>query len=108
MIYRKWSLLTGPVAILGGIVGTVVVAHFIFYDNDRFLKPKPKNADASTSSKFGSCIKKRNVLADCKSALPFSSVMLAKNSVNHRGVRCNGISLHDASSFEAGRTVSRK
>ncbi|MBA0790825.1 hypothetical protein Gohar_015447, partial [Gossypium harknessii] len=30
MIYRKWSLLTGPVSILGGIVGATVVAHLIF------------------------------------------------------------------------------
>ena len=36
MIYRKWSLLTGPAAILGGIVGTVVVAHFIFFNNVNF------------------------------------------------------------------------
>ena len=36
MIYRKWSLLTGPVAILGGIVGTVVVANFVFFDNVNF------------------------------------------------------------------------
>lgn len=30
MIYRKWSLLTGPVAILGGVVATVAAANFIF------------------------------------------------------------------------------
>ncbi|KAB2595823.1 hypothetical protein D8674_031273 [Pyrus ussuriensis x Pyrus communis] len=51
MIYRKWSLLTGPITILGGIVGTVVVANFVFNDNDRFLKPEARKADASTSSK---------------------------------------------------------
>uniref|UniRef100_A0A3Q7F6P7 Uncharacterized protein n=1 Tax=Solanum lycopersicum TaxID=4081 RepID=A0A3Q7F6P7_SOLLC len=33
MIHRKWSLLTGPVAILGGIVGSIVVANFIFVQN---------------------------------------------------------------------------
>ncbi|KAL6290445.1 hypothetical protein ACE6H2_007955 [Prunus campanulata] len=33
MIYRKWSLLTGPVAILGGIVGTVVVGHYLLIEN---------------------------------------------------------------------------
>lgn len=33
MIYRKWSLLTGPPAILGGVVAAVVVAHFIFADH---------------------------------------------------------------------------
>ncbi|MBA0560050.1 hypothetical protein Goshw_019845, partial [Gossypium schwendimanii] len=30
MIHRKWSLLTGPVVILGGVVGATVVAHFLF------------------------------------------------------------------------------
>ncbi|KAL1161828.1 hypothetical protein E1A91_A07G153000v1 [Gossypium mustelinum] len=44
MIYRKWSLLTGPVSILGGIVGATVVAHLIFLD-DRCLKTKKKTAD---------------------------------------------------------------
>ncbi|KAI8572710.1 hypothetical protein RHMOL_Rhmol01G0220900 [Rhododendron molle] len=33
MIHRKWSLLTGPAAILGGIVATVVVANFLFVKN---------------------------------------------------------------------------
>ncbi|KAM7478797.1 hypothetical protein LguiA_027010 [Lonicera macranthoides] len=33
MIYRKWSLLTGPAAILGGIVATVVVANYILVQN---------------------------------------------------------------------------
>nr|DAD19461.1 TPA_asm: hypothetical protein HUJ06_020924 [Nelumbo nucifera] len=33
MIYRKWSLLTGPVSILGSIVATVVVANYLFVDN---------------------------------------------------------------------------
>ncbi|KAM3290344.1 hypothetical protein P3S67_018633 [Capsicum chacoense] len=42
MIHRKWSLLTGPAAILGGIVGTIVVANFIFLQNDPFLKPERK------------------------------------------------------------------
>ncbi|KAK6804764.1 hypothetical protein RDI58_002548 [Solanum bulbocastanum] len=35
MIHRKWSLLTGPAAILSGIVGTIVVANFIFIQNSR-------------------------------------------------------------------------
>lgn len=39
MIYRKWSLLTGPVSILGGIVGAVVVANFIFVKNVKKKKP---------------------------------------------------------------------
>ncbi|KAM5555595.1 hypothetical protein ABKV19_023492 [Rosa sericea] len=51
MIYRKWSLLTGPVAVLGGIVGTVVVAHFVFVGNDRFLKTDSRKAEAVTSRK---------------------------------------------------------
>lgn len=29
MIHRKWSLLTGPAAILGGVVVAVVVANYI-------------------------------------------------------------------------------
>ncbi|KAG8391923.1 hypothetical protein BUALT_Bualt01G0237400 [Buddleja alternifolia] len=33
MIYRKWSLLTGPTAILAGIIGTVVVADLLFVEN---------------------------------------------------------------------------
>lgn len=33
MIYRKWSLLTGPAAILGGIVGAVVVTNYLFVEN---------------------------------------------------------------------------
>lgn len=33
MICRKWSLLTGPTAILGGVVATVVVANFIIVQN---------------------------------------------------------------------------
>lgn len=33
MIYRKWSLLTGPVAILAGIVGTIVVVDLLFIEN---------------------------------------------------------------------------
>ena len=37
MIYRKWSLLTGPISILGGIVGAVVVANFIFVKNVKKL-----------------------------------------------------------------------
>lgn len=39
---RERSLLTGPAAILGGIVGTIVVANFIFIQNDPFLKPERK------------------------------------------------------------------
>ncbi|GKU87960.1 hypothetical protein SLEP1_g2285 [Rubroshorea leprosula] len=51
MIYRKWSLLTGPVAILGGITAAVVVANFLFVENDRFLKPQEKKPDTATSTK---------------------------------------------------------
>ncbi|OAY49047.1 hypothetical protein MANES_05G025100v8 [Manihot esculenta] len=51
MIHRKWSLLTGPVAILGGIVATVVVANLIFVKDDPFLKPKKKNQDSPPSTK---------------------------------------------------------
>ncbi|XP_056163156.1 uncharacterized protein LOC130136817 [Syzygium oleosum] len=38
MIYRKWSLLTGPAAILGGVAATVVVANHIFVEHDPFRK----------------------------------------------------------------------
>ncbi|PSS11666.1 Succinate dehydrogenase [Actinidia chinensis var. chinensis] len=51
MIYRKWSLLTGPPAILGGIVATVVVANFLFVKNDPLLKPSPGKQDRDTSTK---------------------------------------------------------
>ncbi|CAN1237609.1 hypothetical protein LINGRAPRIM_LOCUS1922 [Linum grandiflorum] len=33
MIYRKWSLLTGPTAIIGGIVGATIAANFLFIQN---------------------------------------------------------------------------
>ncbi|KAB2003040.1 hypothetical protein ERO13_A11G095700v2 [Gossypium hirsutum] len=49
MIHRKWSLLTGPVVILGGVVGATVVAHFLFVD-DPYLKPK-KNTDSPPQTK---------------------------------------------------------
>ncbi|RZC01603.1 hypothetical protein D0Y65_017008 [Glycine soja] len=37
MIYRKWSLLTGPVAILGGVVVAIAAANVIFVKNGSFL-----------------------------------------------------------------------
>ncbi|KAL5160846.1 hypothetical protein HKD37_07G018257 [Glycine soja] len=33
MIYRKWSLLTGPVTILGGVVVAIAAANVIFVKN---------------------------------------------------------------------------
>lgn len=39
MIHRKWSLLTGPPAILGGIVATVIVANYFFFDVVIFYTP---------------------------------------------------------------------
>ncbi|CAM8904724.1 unnamed protein product [Rhodiola kirilowii] len=51
MIYRKWSLLTGPAAMLGAVVGTVVLANFIFADNDSFLKAQQKKQETLSSSK---------------------------------------------------------
>ncbi|GMY06950.1 Succinate dehydrogenase [Fagus crenata] len=51
MIYRKWSLLTGPAAILGGIVGAVVVANYLFIQNGPFLKPQHKRPDAPPANK---------------------------------------------------------
>ncbi|KAL5075789.1 hypothetical protein RYX36_014773 [Vicia faba] len=42
MIYRKWSLLTGPTAILAGVVATVAIANFILVKNDPFTKPEKR------------------------------------------------------------------
>ncbi|CAL5195975.1 unnamed protein product [Lathyrus oleraceus] len=42
MIYRKWSILTAPAAILGGVIATVAVANFICVKNDPFTKPEEK------------------------------------------------------------------
>lgn len=33
MIYRRWSLLTGPTALVAGVVATVAVANFILVKN---------------------------------------------------------------------------
>ncbi|RDY00889.1 hypothetical protein CR513_15866, partial [Mucuna pruriens] len=33
MIHRKWSLLTGPATIVGGVVAAVAAANFIFVKN---------------------------------------------------------------------------
>nr|XP_009781633.1 PREDICTED: uncharacterized protein LOC104230505 [Nicotiana sylvestris] len=51
MIYRKWSLLTGPPAMLGAIVGTIVVANLLFVQNDPFLEPNPKKQEKAASTK---------------------------------------------------------
>ncbi|KAK3018978.1 hypothetical protein RJ639_003397 [Escallonia herrerae] len=45
MIYRKWSLLTGPAVILGGIVATFAVANYLFVQNDPFLKPRSRKQE---------------------------------------------------------------
>ncbi|RAL46283.1 hypothetical protein DM860_016716 [Cuscuta australis] len=37
MIHRKWSLLTGPTAVVGAVVGVIVVSHFIFVQNVTFF-----------------------------------------------------------------------
>ncbi|CAN1157230.1 hypothetical protein LINPERPRIM_LOCUS27616 [Linum perenne] len=39
MIYRKWSLLTGPTAIIGGIVGATIVANYLFIQNVNLFPP---------------------------------------------------------------------
>ncbi|KAB1219584.1 hypothetical protein CJ030_MR3G011156 [Morella rubra] len=51
MIYRKWSLLTGPAAILGGVVGVVAIASFIFVKNDPFINPRQNKQDAPPPTK---------------------------------------------------------
>ncbi|KAF4384601.1 hypothetical protein F8388_003908, partial [Cannabis sativa] len=53
MIYRKWSLLTGPVAVVGGVVGAVVLANFIFFDNDPFQKREKANSGGLISNQKG-------------------------------------------------------
>ncbi|WOG87694.1 hypothetical protein DCAR_0206925 [Daucus carota subsp. sativus] len=37
MIYRKWSLLTGPPAIAGAVVGSVVVFQLLFGKSNKCL-----------------------------------------------------------------------
>ncbi|RZC59821.1 hypothetical protein C5167_007119 [Papaver somniferum] len=49
MIYRRWSLLTGPPAIIGGVVAAVVVASFVL--PNPFVKEQKKQ-DLSSTSKF--------------------------------------------------------
>ncbi|TKY64050.1 hypothetical protein E2542_SST13940 [Spatholobus suberectus] len=51
MIYRKWSLLTGPVTILGGVVAAVAAANFIFVKNDPFLKPEERKFENQPATK---------------------------------------------------------
>ncbi|KAF8023706.1 hypothetical protein BT93_F1021 [Corymbia citriodora subsp. variegata] len=51
MIYRKWSLPTGPAAILGGIVATLVVTNYIFVEHDPFRKQEQKRTDAQPLAK---------------------------------------------------------
>ncbi|KAJ6400696.1 hypothetical protein OIU84_016188 [Salix udensis] len=50
MIYRKWSLLTGPMAILGGIMGTAVAVRVLFFENP-YLKPEQKKQDSTPLTK---------------------------------------------------------
>ncbi|KAF8026969.1 hypothetical protein BT93_E0020 [Corymbia citriodora subsp. variegata] len=50
MIHRKWSLMTGPVAILGGVVAAVVVVNYIVL-GDPFRKPEPKKEYSPSSAK---------------------------------------------------------
>ncbi|CAM8929357.1 unnamed protein product [Rhodiola kirilowii] len=41
MIHRKWSLLTGPAVVLGGVVGSVFLVNLLLF-KDPFLIPKKK------------------------------------------------------------------
>ncbi|KAL6569601.1 hypothetical protein OROMI_014115 [Orobanche minor] len=50
MIHRKWSLLTGPAAILAGIIGTVVVADLLFVENDWLRKTDQRKQEAAATS----------------------------------------------------------
>ncbi|KAK9143944.1 hypothetical protein Syun_013344 [Stephania yunnanensis] len=49
MIHRKWSLLTGPPAILGSIVATLLVFNQVSGLNDTFLKQEKKKEVAASS-----------------------------------------------------------
>ncbi|PIN26542.1 hypothetical protein CDL12_00712 [Handroanthus impetiginosus] len=51
MIYRKWSLLTGPATILAGIVGTVVVADLVFVENGWLRKTDQKKQESAPATK---------------------------------------------------------
>ncbi|KAK7389838.1 hypothetical protein VNO78_25133 [Psophocarpus tetragonolobus] len=51
MIYRKWSLLTGPVAILGGVVVAIAAANVIFVKNDPFVKPEARKYENQPATK---------------------------------------------------------
>ncbi|KAK3194654.1 hypothetical protein Dsin_025964 [Dipteronia sinensis] len=51
MIYRKWSLLTGPMVILGGIVGTVVIASHLIVEHHPYFKNDQKKPNAAPSNK---------------------------------------------------------
>ncbi|KAI3955014.1 hypothetical protein MKW98_005017 [Papaver atlanticum] len=48
MIYRRWSLLTGPPAIIGGVVSAVVVASFVL--PNPFVKEQKKQNSSSSSN----------------------------------------------------------
>ncbi|OMP08586.1 hypothetical protein COLO4_06317 [Corchorus olitorius] len=50
MIHRKWSLLTGPVVIIAGVVGAAIAAHLLFVD-DPYLKPRVKKPDTQPLTK---------------------------------------------------------
>ncbi|KAF5774631.1 hypothetical protein HanRHA438_Chr13g0613201 [Helianthus annuus] len=38
MIYRKWSLLTGPAMLFGGVAGATVALYLTFRKQDQFTK----------------------------------------------------------------------
>uniref|UniRef100_A0A7N0UFE2 Uncharacterized protein n=1 Tax=Kalanchoe fedtschenkoi TaxID=63787 RepID=A0A7N0UFE2_KALFE len=50
MIHRKWSLLTGPAAVLGGVIGSVVVVNYLLF-KDPLLIPKKKESDTYSAHK---------------------------------------------------------
>ncbi|KAL8238897.1 hypothetical protein R6Q59_015464 [Mikania micrantha] len=51
MIYRKWSLLTGPAAVFGGIAGAVVVVDFVFRKQDQITKTPTKKQELIQAAK---------------------------------------------------------
>ncbi|KAF5776104.1 hypothetical protein HanXRQr2_Chr13g0619581 [Helianthus annuus] len=42
MIYRKWSLLTGPATVVGGVAATLLALDFIVKQKDPFAQPPEK------------------------------------------------------------------
>uniref|UniRef100_A0A166DIQ3 Uncharacterized protein n=1 Tax=Daucus carota subsp. sativus TaxID=79200 RepID=A0A166DIQ3_DAUCS len=51
MIYRKWSLLTGPPAIAGAVVGSVVVFQLLFGKSGSSVRLQQKKEELASTNK---------------------------------------------------------